>query len=159
MENKLGKTLSLLCCVSSIFFIGLINCQPAPFFPTFAAREKHLTKLEIGIVFATLDLSAVAARLSLTHRIGTPQARRIFLGCNLIFPLSAILMALLYFIQSRVVFLAGSLFSRAVSGVILGLNNYVLLLLSLSWFPDHQSKLIGFIQSSFALSLVAANSS
>ena len=152
MDEATSRTLALMCCVCSMVFVGFINCQPAPFFPTFAANEKQLSKTEIGLVFASLDVAAISTRLLLTHRIQTHQTRAIFLACNFVFSFSCISFALLYFVQSSSLFFIGCLLSRALSGIMMALNTFVLLSLVLSWFPKRQSQMVGFIQGSYALS-------
>ena len=149
------KLSALLFGVLLSFLQGFIASVFGPFFTTGAQTQKNLSKTQIGITFACSEAAGLLVSVLLTPKVKSESLRKAVTLCVFASSLSAVTIGMLFWVQNSALFFSGCLLMRSLLGA--SYTSYWVFSLSLftSWYPQHNSKLVGINESVLAIGYMA----
>ena len=133
---------------------GFDQSQFAPFFPNEAELHKNLSKTQIGLVFASAEVSSIVTCLFVTDKISNPILKTAATVAIFISSFSALLFGCVAYVTNPWLFFTGCVASRILGGATHTIHWVAFITLAVSWFPQHQSRLAGSVESIFAVGFV-----
>ncbi len=153
-KSEWRKLISFIYELVIVFLIAFLFSQSAPFFPA-EGQKKQLSKTQIGLVFAMLDVSAGITCLFISDSIKGVWIKPLLLIGFSLHGLGGALFGLMGLVTHSWLFFIGCCCIQILLGVCTALNFVTAFALANSWYPNKTSRVTGFQQSSFSLGLMA----